>query len=468
MSVSLYRTRADILNDMLSQLQGYIPDVFIGEDGVLFIIFSINAGQFENVFMANQMLLQDMFIQTASTSALRLHGEQFGLFMHEGTRSTGQLTFEGAGGTYIPISTEAAYDPGSGLEDVLFVVNIDGTIPDPGDPDAPDVIIGAAGVLNDTYEYIVTFLTATGETLPSPPSESITPSSQQVTLQNIPVGGPGVTAKRIYRDKAGAGVYRMVAEITNATTTYTDNIADGTVAANSLAPSVDTAHRITLDAEAREPGIQGNTIIGSVTTITDAPGEVTAVTNPVAFVGGTDPEDSENFRYRLLQHVRNAQTGSPDDLKSWAEDIPGVETASVFPNDNLGVATPGHVTVRITASGGAVPTTAVLDAVYTDLASRDLANITLHVASFNPVVTNVTVDITVEPGFAVGDISPSVQQAVADYINGLEVGETLYVSGIIAAVKPLPGVLDVVVTVPSSNQTTAATDKRVPGTITVI
>ena len=468
MSVLLYRTRADIIDEMVTQLQDAIPDVYVGEDGVLYIMFAIESGQFENAFMANQYVLQDMFIQSASLTALRLHGDQYNLSMKEGTYSYGVLRLEGAGGTYIGVDTQVAYDSGTGLEPTYFTVNVDGTIPNPGDPDVPVAANGAAGGLTGTYEYLLTFLTTEGETLPSDPSNAVTPSAQQVNLTNLTIGGPGTTARRIYRDKGGAGTYRLVAQISNAGTTYTDNISDATVAAGSLVPVADTAHRISLDGQSVETGVGTNVAANSITTLVDVPAEVTGVTNPAAFTGGSDPEDIEEFRSRLLAYLRNAQTGSPSDLKTWAEGIAGVETATVFPNDNLGVATPGHVTVRITGEAGAVPTQAVLDAVYADLYDRDLANLVIHVASFNPVTTNVTVDVTVGSGFVIGDVTPSVQKAVTDYINSLNVGETFYLSGVIAVVKPLTGISDVVVTSPATNLTTATTDKRIAGTISVV
>lgn len=468
MSVLMYRTRQDILDEMMTQLQGAIPDVYVGDDGILFIMFAIEAGQFENAFMANQFVLQDMFIQTASYTALLQHGEQYAIPLKDGTYSIGTLRFEGAGGTYLGIDTVVGYDSGTGLDMVYFTLLQDGTIPDPGEPDAPVAAQGAAGGLNGTYEYLMTYLTTEGETLPSPISNAVTPSAQQVNLTNLRVGGSGTTGRRIYRDKGGVGTYRMVAQISNVGTTYADNIADATVAANTLAPTVDTAHRVSIPGISVGPGVNGNVAIGVVTSLTDVPSEVSAVINTTAFTGGSDPEDIESYRDRLLKNLRNAQTGSPADMKNWAEGIAGVETATIFANDNFGVVTPGHVTVRVTGENGAVPTQAILDAVYADLYARDLANIVIHVASFNPVVTNVTVDVTVSSGYVLGDITPSVQTAVSNYVNSLQVGETLYLSGIIAAVKPLVGIADVVVTTPAANQTTAATDKRVAGTITVV
>jgi uncharacterized phage protein gp47/JayE len=96
-----------------------------------------------------------------------------------------------------------------------------------------------------------------------------------------------------------------------------------------------------------------------------------------------------------------------------------------------------------------------------------MANITIHVASFTEVATNVSVDVTLEEGFTLGEVTASVQLAIAEYINELDVGETLMLAGITAAVFNLPGISDVVVTSPIANQITAATSKRTAGTITV-
>jgi uncharacterized phage protein gp47/JayE len=76
--------------------------------------------------------------------------------------------------------------------------------------------------------------------------------------------------------------------------------------------------------------------------------------------------------------------------------------------------------------------------------------------------------VTLESSYTLGDVTAGVQAAIAAYINQLPVGATLYLSGIIDAVFGLPGIVDVVVTSPATNQTTAATHKKTPGTITVV
>lgn len=108
---------------------------------------------------------------------------------------------------------------------------------------APGVGAGSAGNPNGAYRYAVTFVTAAGETQIGPET-TFTLTNQQGSLTGIPVGSAtsGVTARKIYRTVAGggSGTEKLVATISdNTTTTFTDNVADGSLGAN--APTSDTS-----------------------------------------------------------------------------------------------------------------------------------------------------------------------------------------------------------------------------------
>lgn len=466
--ITMSKTREQVVTEMLAELTGMIPDVYTGEDGIIRILFEIEAGQFENAFLANQLVLNDLFIATASLQGLIQHGNDLGVPMKTGVFSSGTITFEGQGGTYIPVNTEVAYNAGSGVDPIYFITTLDGTIPNPGTPSAPVAAVGAAGVLTGTYEYRVTFVTASGETLASADSNAVSPSAKQVGLTSIPVGGTGTVKRRIYRDKNGANDYRLVTEIAdNTTTTFTDNVADATVAASSQIPTVDTAHRITLTAQSLDSGTDKNIMANTITDLVDAPATLTGVVASSAFTGGSDDEDTEDFRSRLLQFTRNPQTGSPADLENWAESVSGVETAAAFSNDNLGVATNGHTTVRITTPGGGQPSAQLISDVLDYLNSKDIANITIHVAGFTATTINVTVDVTPDTSYTLSDVTPSVQQAVSDYINSIPVGDSFVLAAVIQAVMNLPTIMDARVTSPGSNTAGQPTQKFTPGTISV-
>jgi hypothetical protein len=111
---------------------------------------------------------------------------------------------------------------------------------------------GGAGMGLGAYQYAVTFVTASGETTPSPVA-SVTTSSgnQQVHLTNIPlgpapapVGSPGasviVLGRRLYRSVVGGSALLLAAAISdNTTTSLTDSAPDS--ALGSAAPAVNTA-----------------------------------------------------------------------------------------------------------------------------------------------------------------------------------------------------------------------------------
>jgi len=107
-------------------------------------------------------------------------------------------------------------------------------------PDPPRATVSAsAGNLNGWYNYAVTFVTATGETLISGNSNSVNPVNQQVILTNIPTGSSNVIARKIYRTTAGGRLLRLVATINdNTTTTYIDNTPDSSLGA--YAPAYNT------------------------------------------------------------------------------------------------------------------------------------------------------------------------------------------------------------------------------------
>lgn len=465
---TLFKNRETITNELIAEFQAAVPDVHTGEDSVVRILCEVMATVIESTFLSAQIISEDMFVQTANLDALYRHGDEYGLPRKVGEKAIGAVKFSGTGGTVIPIGTEVGYDPQTGGELLYFNTTELKTLPSPGVPGAP--VIADAGVAGSlvagTYEYVITFTTANGETEAGAESLPLTlVASRKVNLSAIPLGGPGTVGRRIYRQRDATG-FHYVAQIgDNTSTTYLDDIPENLGGAEP--PEESTAEAIVVAAQAEDAGLNYNVLAATITVPTDVPDGITDVINPAAFIGGTDPEQPEDYRNRLLEAIRNPYTGSPEDLEQWAEQVSGVESATVFSNDNVGTPTSGHATVRIVGLAGTIPDSDVINAVYESLTARDIANITLHVATFTPTVTNVSVTLTLDTGYLLADVSPSVVAAISDYINLLAVGESYRVTGVIAAVIGLPGVLDVVVNSPSTNQATAATSKRVAGTITV-
>lgn len=105
-------------------------------------------------------------------------------------------------------------------------------------PSAPTAALAAAPIAgnvdNGAHRYLVTYVTADGETQAGVASAAVTVADKtvngQVTLTNIPLGGASVTARKLYRTLAGGTTYALLTTIANNTaTTYTDNIADASL-----------------------------------------------------------------------------------------------------------------------------------------------------------------------------------------------------------------------------------------------
>lgn len=107
-------------------------------------------------------------------------------------------------------------------------------------PLAPNVVVNvAAGLLSGAYTYAVTFVTSRGETEGGFISASVSPSSQQVDVSDIPVWwGRTVTSRKLYRTEGGGLQHKLVTTISdNLTTTFTDNIADGALGVEMPSPA---------------------------------------------------------------------------------------------------------------------------------------------------------------------------------------------------------------------------------------
>lgn len=119
-------------------------------------------------------------------------------------------------------------------------------------PDAPTTApadalagAGAGNVDNGLHTYRVTYVSPKGESSGSPVSDGVTVADKtvngKVAVSAIPVGPSDTTARKLYRTIAGnTGDHKLVATISdNVTTTYEDNIADGSLGA-ALAAAAST------------------------------------------------------------------------------------------------------------------------------------------------------------------------------------------------------------------------------------
>lgn len=462
----VYKDRDTIISELVASFQARLPDINLGADSIARIWIEVFATTVEGLFLANQLLHDDIFPQTADALALQRMGEYWGRPIKGGTVATGTLRFGGVGGTSLPAGMMVAA-PSASDEALRFLTTGVALIPAPGIPTALTAADGGAGAIAaGTYEWAVSFQTAAGETAIGAVSNALVLSiNHQANLTAIPLGGPGTTGRRIYR-RLNGGAFALVTTIANnTTTTFTDNVVTGSLLGPPLVTS--TAEQIDVAAQSEDTGAEYNVTAGTITDLVDAVTGVTSVTNPAVFAGGSDTEDIEVFRSELLDFIRAPKSGSAPDLEVWAEAIRGVENATVFTNDNLGTPQNGHATVRIVGPDGVTPDAGVQAAVLAELQSKDLINVTIHVGTFLQHTINVQVDVTTNANYSLSDVTPTVSAAISAYLNSVPIGGIVYVSGIVAAVFGLLGIATVSVVAPSTDFQLAPTEKASLGSLTV-
>lgn len=116
-------------------------------------------------------------------------------------------------------------------------------------PIAPGVAVDeTVGLVNGPVSYVMTYVTAAGETEGGPVSVSVEPLLQQVTLSAIPVSpARSVTGRKFYRTEASGFQHKLVSALTltdnlpdeEQARTLTDNTADASLGA--VAPIPGTA-----------------------------------------------------------------------------------------------------------------------------------------------------------------------------------------------------------------------------------
>lgn len=257
----------------------------------------------------------------------------------------------------------------------------------------------------------------------------------------------------------------------------------------------ETVEDITLDASgvgtgeirALEPGTIGNVAAGTITVISNPNANITSVTNPAPTAGGQNKETDQEFRERFVQSTAGGGAATIDSIRSALLRTPGVRAAVVIENNTMttdaagrppksfeayvlgGVAEDIGQTILNTKAAGIEPY-GTESVVVNDISGNPH---TIRFSYAEEVQIHVRVTVRTNNQYPVdGDVQ--VESAIIRYIGGEDYDGQLYVglnmgddvihSRIIAAVYKVAGIEDAIVELSTDGmnwvQTNVAIDQQ--------
>lgn len=177
---------------------------------------------------------------------------------------------------------------------------------------------------------------------------------------------------------------------------------------------------VLLRAMCTEPGTEGNVPAGVITLMTEPIEGVSAVTNPEPLTGGTDEEDDDSLRERVLDAWRlPATSGNKYHYKMWAREVPGVGDAKVFPVWDG----PGTVKVVIVDGSKRAASPELIDTVFNHIEEKRPIGAGVTVASAIEKQINITTDVTLAGGHNIPQVKEVFEQAVVEFFKGIALTE---------------------------------------------
>ena len=247
-----------------------------------------------------------------------------------------------------------------------------------------------------------------------------------------------------------AGTVCMTAEEVRFQTTKSVTLAAGSLSADA-------------PAEALEGGSGGNVVPGAVCILTACPVAVTGCTNPQAFSGGSDEEDDESFRARILESYQRLPNGAN---AAWYEQTamgyPGVAAAKAVGRAR-GI---GTVDVYVTAESG-VPAAELLTGLQAEL--QEKREIAVDVEVKAPAVQAVDVDVAVAPdaGTAFETLQAAVEQAVTNFFTGRLLGQPVRLAELGSRLYAMEGLVNYRFAAPAEDLAADDTVLPVLGTLRI-
>ncbi|WP_213997068.1 baseplate J/gp47 family protein [Tepidanaerobacter syntrophicus] len=233
----------------------------------------------------------------------------------------------------------------------------------------------------------------------------------------------------------------------------------------------------TVEIEAIEPGIAGNVNANTITFLSSPIQGVSSITNPNSTSGGTDEEDDESLRQRILEYdaAQGASfVGSIADYERWTKEVDGVGSVIVVTPE----VDDGIITLVVTDSAGNPATLDLCEDIYNHIMRPDnpmqrLApiNALIEVTPPEPVVIDISANIEIESGADIETITNSFKNTLTAYFHeAITQGEVRYirVGAILAQTQGVADYLNLLVNNGTTNIAISLTQTPVLGSVVLI
>lgn len=173
-------------------------------------------------------------------------------------------------------------------------------------------------------------------------------------------------------------------------------------------------------------GIIGNVAKNTIKVLNKSISGVESITNEVEFKNGTEIEDEESFRERVLEAYRNEPlSGAKRDYIRWAKEVPGVGNVYPIPEWDG----PGTVKVLILDANGKTANQELINQVqeYISPIGREgegVAPIGALVTVDTPdiVEINITAKFVIDSNFTLENVIKNIKTQVGNYLQDIEIG----------------------------------------------
>ncbi|KLU74285.1 MULTISPECIES: baseplate J/gp47 family protein [Clostridium] len=188
----------------------------------------------------------------------------------------------------------------------------------------------------------------------------------------------------------------------------------------------------TIKAKCLVPGTIGNVLKGNINILFSSINGVESITNEDDFYGGTDIEDEESFRERVVAADKEEElSGADTDYIRWAKQVPGVGYAYVDAEWNG----PGTTKVLILDKNGKTANKELIDKVQKYIApivpkgqnrgGKAPVGATVTISTPNILTINISASLKFDKSFNSQNVLNDLRNKIDKYLSGIKLGGTI-------------------------------------------